>query len=339
MPTKRAPLTKYPCDLHCHTTRSDGYDSPQELIDHAAGLGMVAIAITDHDITPPDHIQMDNGQIVDIYEYARSANVILVPGYEFSTDTWVDEVHICGYFLDWDHPDLVREVEAAASSKSEAYFKLCMQLTDAGMPVDWETDVLFYLDTEGMPAWRLPKEVQRKHIFQAMAARGYAENWRAAKLMVRDNAQLNVHRRKIDPAAAIALIHRCGGIAILAHPYLIDEFIEIPGSPVQSRFNYIEGLITAGLDGIEARYTYDKTTYKGLLTPAEIESEIRSLYGKRLQILSGGSDYHADEKQGGQKPRRLGERGLTVEEFITYFGDEFTGDPHNQNFIDKALHG
>ena len=42
-------------------------------------------------------------------------------------------------------------------------------------------------------------------------------------MLVRDNPELNVPRRKIDPCEAIALIHRCGGIAILAHPYLIDE--------------------------------------------------------------------------------------------------------------------
>ena len=28
--------SRYPCDLHCHTTRSDGNDTPQELIDNAA---------------------------------------------------------------------------------------------------------------------------------------------------------------------------------------------------------------------------------------------------------------------------------------------------------------
>ena len=33
-------LPNYPVDLHCHTTRSDGADTPQELIDRAAGLGM-----------------------------------------------------------------------------------------------------------------------------------------------------------------------------------------------------------------------------------------------------------------------------------------------------------
>ena len=310
---------RYPCDLHCHTTRSDGYDSPQELLDRAVAAGMYAIAITDHDITPPARIQVADSQEIDTRLYAAQHGLILVPGYEFSTDTWVDEVHICGYNLDWNHPDVQAEVRAAAHSKSDAYRELCHRLISLAMPVDWEADILHYTAPDGSPSTRTPDEVQRKHIFEAMAAKGYAESWSAAKLIVRDNPELNIHRRKIDPIDAINLIHRCGGVAVLAHPYLIDEIIQIPGKPLINRSDYIERLIAAGLDGIEARYTYDKTTYKGTLTPEEIESEIRTRYTGRVRILSGGSDYHAGQKKGEKKLRSLGERGLTIEEFKTHF--------------------
>lgn len=53
-------LPNYPVDLHCHTTRSDGADTPQELIDRAAGLGMKVLAVTDHDIRPPREIRICN---------------------------------------------------------------------------------------------------------------------------------------------------------------------------------------------------------------------------------------------------------------------------------------
>ena len=36
-------------DLHMHTTASDGWPSPQELVDHAGGIGLDLIAVTDHD--------------------------------------------------------------------------------------------------------------------------------------------------------------------------------------------------------------------------------------------------------------------------------------------------
>jgi predicted metal-dependent phosphoesterase TrpH len=311
---------RYPCDLHCHTVRSDGNDTPRELIDNAARLGLRALGITDHDIQPPACVPLDEGGEMEIVAYAARRGVTLVPGYEFSCDTHVDDVHICGYRLDWGHPDLLAEVAAAKRSKSDAYEELCRRLTALGMPLDWEADLLHYTAPDGAPAVRDADAVQRKHVFEAMAARGHAKTWSEAKIFVRDNPDLNVSRRKIDPRAAIELIHRCGGTAILAHPYLIDETVKVPGQSPRSRAAYIDDLIAAGLDGIEASYSYDKTTYKGQLTPDEIEARVRRDYAARVRFVSGGSDYHADHKKGAKTVRQLGERGLSVAEFEAIFG-------------------
>jgi predicted metal-dependent phosphoesterase TrpH len=316
-----SPLARYPCDLHCHTVRSDGNDTPQELIDNAARLGLVAVAITDHDVPPPRQLTLADGSTVGSVAYAAQRSVRLILGYEFSCDTHVDDVHICGYGLDWEHPDLLAEVAAAKRSKTDAYEELCRRLTDTGLPLDWEKDVLHYALPDGTTGHRAPDEVQRKHIFEAMAARGLAPTWSDAKLLVRDNPVLNVPRRKIDPREAIALIHRCGGIAILAHPYLIDETVRVPEQPERSRAEYIDTLIAVGLDGVEASYSYDKTTYKGQLTPEEVEQQVRRDYASRVRFVSGGSDYHADHKKGAKRVRCLGERGLTVPEFEAIFGD------------------
>ena len=303
---------RYRCDMHCHTLRSDGNDTPLELIENAAAAGLHAVAITDHDIDPPMTVDLPDGGQGTIVDYAAGRGVVLVLGYEFSCDTWVDDVHICGYRLDWRHADLQAEVAAAKRSKSRAYEELCTILTARGMPVDWEADVLAGI--------RRPDEVQRKHVFEAMAARGHAETWSDAKITVRDDPDLNVRRRKIDPVDAIVLIKRCGGTAVLAHPYLIDEDIRIPDRPTLRRAEYIDRLIEAGLDGIELRYTYDKTSYKGTMTPEQIEAELRSAYAGRVRFFSGGSDYHAGHKKNAKRPRCLGERGLTVDEFEEAFG-------------------
>ena len=313
------PVARYPCDMHCHTVRSDGNDTPRELIDSAVAAGLRVLGITDHDATPSLTVELPDGRGTPSVEYAASKGVRLVPGYEFSCDTWVDDVHICGYGLDWGHPDLLAEVEAAERSKSRAYEELCERLTEAGMPLDWGNDLLHYTAPDGRRARRQPEDVQRKHVFEAMAAKGYTPTWAEAKVLVRDNPRLNVRRRKIDPGEAISLIHRCGGAAVLAHPHLIDEMVAPPDRPAQTREQYIDGLAAAGLDGIEVRYTYDKTSYKGTLTPEQIEAEVRSRYGSRLRMLSGGSDYHADHKKGAKKVRGLGERGLTMDEFDVAF--------------------
>ena len=38
-------------DLHTHTNKSDGTDSPRQLINKAISLGMSVIGVTDHDTT------------------------------------------------------------------------------------------------------------------------------------------------------------------------------------------------------------------------------------------------------------------------------------------------
>ncbi len=307
---------RYPCDLHCHTTRSDGNDSPRELIDNAARAGLAVLAITDHDTVPPENITVDATEMPAV-EYARQRGVQLVPGYEFSCDTWVDDVHICGYRLDWHHPAVLAEVAAAERSKSRAYEELCELLTARGMAIDWERDILSYRQPDGTPARRDPDNVQRKHIFEAMAAKGHTATWSDAKILVQGDPTLNVRRRKIDSVAAIELIHACGGTAVLAHPYLIEETVHRQDGEAMSRSAYIDRLIAAGLDGIEASYSYDKTSYKGVQKPEEIEAEVRRLYAGRVRFISGGSDYHADHKKGTNKCRALGERGISLEAFRT----------------------
>ena len=307
---------RYECDLHCHTNRSDGNNTPQELIDRAASLKMKVIAITDHDVIPPETVVI-NGEEVDICSYAQQQGLVLLRGYEFSTDTYVNDVHILGYGLDWSSALLQREMKRAKLSKSEAYRKLCHLLTEKGMPIDFDHEILRFTDPSGVVHQRDPEAVERKFIFEQMAAKGYAENWGAAKILVQNDPELNVRREKIYPLHAIKLIHDCGGLAFLAHPHLIDEVVEPLGLGKMSRSEYIERLIEHGLDGIEARYTYDKTSYKGHNTVEEIEAEIKAEYGNRL-YLSGGSDFHGS-KPGTIDPREIGEAGISYDEFYRIF--------------------
>lgn len=312
----------YECDMHCHTLRSDGNDTPEQLINSATEAGLKVIGITDHDIPPPLKVS-DGGSELDICEYGRSKGILIIPGHEFSCDKWVEDVHVCGYGLRWSEPDLLAEVDAAAKSKSNAYRELCECLTQNGMPLDWEADVLRWVDQDGAVRKRDPEEVQRKHVFEAMAARGHVKSWSDGKILVQGSPALNVQRRKIEPVAAINLIHKCGGIAVLAHPYLIGEYIERPGEKKCSRYEYVMKLFDAGLDGIEIRYPYDKTSYKGGMTSEQIEVEVRNKFLPKAQVVSGGSDYHADHrKKDAKKIRQLGEKGISMEEFHAGFGKQ-----------------
>lgn len=300
-------LANYEVDLHGHTKRSDGNDSPEEFILHAKERGVKICAITDHDVIPPKTVNV-NGIERNIQEWAREQGVEVLLGIEVSCETWIDDTHLVCFGCDWDDPFFKKLDEFTIESKVRSYRKLTEELTKKGMPVSWKE----VLDNNGNPVSE--SQVQKKMIFELMARKGYFESWSDAKLYVKEAKDLAIKREKPDAVKIIKEAHRTGGYVILAHPYLVTEPVTYQGNII-TRSVYIERLIEAGLDGIEASYTYDKTSYFGKQTPTEIEEEVKQYYGDRL-FISGGSDYHADAKKGVKNPREIGDCGISMNEFL-----------------------
>lgn len=298
----------YACDLHTHTTRSDGADTPKEVISRAALKGIRILAITDHDIVPEEFWTEENGEKINLREYGDSVNVKLLPGMEVSCETEVEDVHIVCLGCDWSHLWFKAMEQAVSESRIVGYRKLVSYLQEDGIEITWAE----VLDNCGHPVEE--EYISKKMIFELLARKGFSKTWSDAKLMIRNTERYRIQRQKPDPKEVIREVHRAGGIAILAHPLLIAEQVEVNGHSM-SREEYIEKLIEAGLDGIEACYTYDKTSYEGNMTNEEAERYIRERYGYKVKIMSGGSDYHADGKKGVANPRELGECGVTEEYF------------------------
>ena len=310
-------IADYPVDLHSHSVRSDGADTPRELIDRAAARGVKVLAITDHDIRPPQEITIrksgnaDGEEFsMDAVDYAWSRGLHLLRGIEISCETTAEDCHIVCLGCDWTDPFFDELEKSVAESKIGSYRELVRRLAADGMAMTWEE----VLDNGGNPVQE--DQVQKKMIFELIARKGYQKDWSAAKLMVKNTPAYQILREKPDPVKVIHEVHRCGGIAIMAHPYLVNEPVSLPGGTMD-RAAYIERLIAEGLDGIEACYPYAKTSYGGTLTPQQIEEEVRARYEGRLAIISGGSDYHADYRKGvrPEKARDVGECGITMEYF------------------------
>lgn len=302
-------IANYSVDLHSHTYLSDGADSINELIENAVDSGLQVLALTDHDLLPPAEIHLPGGGSDSVVSWARSKGLCLLCGVEFSCETGLEDVHIIGLGCRWNNPELRAIAAEIAQSKADAYEETVRRLNERGY--DFTLDELLNFGGRRVELLSL----QKKRIFDFLAAKGFTADWVEAKLLVRDDAYLNVERKKPSAQQVIDTIHQAGGIAILAHPYLIDPIIKINGQNVQ-RWDYIETLIEKGLDGIEARYTYGKTTCKDKRPAAEIWAEVEKKAAGRL-ILSAGSDYHADSKKKLHNPRNLGECGLTMEEFLS----------------------
>ena len=302
-------LAPYECDLHTHTNRSDGADTYEELIDRAVERGLKVLAITDHDVRPLEYLDTDQGK-VSVQEYGRQKGIDIIPGIEFSCNTEVEDVHILGLGCDFSDPGFAEQEAAIVESKVESYSILCDRLTDLGMPVSLEK-----VQTHRGRNIKA-SEIQKKMIFEYMADMGYTSDWSQAKRMVKATPELQVKRRKPEAEDMIRLIKRSGGIAVMAHPYLVEEPVIWKGQEI-SRDAYIQVLMEAGLDGIEGPYTYHKTSYGGHMTPDEIENEIRNRYADQVAFISGGSDYHDDRAKGAaeEKCRELGEKGISYEDF------------------------
>jgi predicted metal-dependent phosphoesterase TrpH len=90
-----------------------------------------------------------------------------------------------------------------------------------------------------------------------------------------------VDKERLEIAEGIALVHRAGGIAVLAHP------------GVDGHRERLEPLIAAGLDGLEIKHP----SHTG-----EDEKRLAALAAHFKLVPSGGSDWHGAM----QGPRVLG---------------------------------
>ena len=289
---------EYPFDLHCHSSRSDGGDTYAELCAVASCRGVRAFVVADHDVMPDLCPQGE-----DLVAFGQKRGAYILPAIEFSCDTHVSDVHIVGIGCDFSDSSFHEFEQEMARSKMGGYKIIVELLAEDGMPITWD-DVLHQngMDIDEMA-------LQGKHIFNAIALCGGAEDWSAAKKMIQTTPRYAaIKREKIDPCKAIEMVRSAGGFAILAHPHLIPEN---PRGGIRAQ--YIERLIEVGLQGIEAAYPYNKTSYRGTSTPEAIEREIRETYAGRL-FISGGSDYHNDAKSGSGNPRLMGEKGVFAED-------------------------
>ena len=101
-------------DLHIHTTISDGVLTPKEVIDEAVKNGVAVISIADHDTI--------DAYTDEIFEYAKSKNIKLIPAVEISTKTKKSGIHVLGY--NFASPSATVSITGASSISSSSSLKL-----------------------------------------------------------------------------------------------------------------------------------------------------------------------------------------------------------------------
>lgn len=267
-------------DLHVHSNYSDGTVSPKDLVSMAVDKGLAAFALTDHDTTKGvDEALLACENVNRTLSCDKHLEVI--PGIEISTEFKKKEVHIVGLFIDHKNRELLEFSKIQIEGREERNKKVCELFQQLGINIAYEDMLESYGDCVLTRAHFADKLVELKVV---------GDRNEAFDRFLGDGKPCHIPRFKVNPAKAIEMIHKAGGIAILAHPILYHLGKE-------QMNELLEHCCLAGLDGIEATYS----TYK----PAD-EREIKSIAKERNLLLSGGSDYHGENKPNIQLGTGLG---------------------------------
>lgn len=240
-------------DLHMHTRCSDGRLSPSELIRHARDSGLHAIAITDHDCVDG----LDEAVAV-----GERLGVQVVPGIEMSVTVGLREAHLLGFFFDPTEPQLVAHLQKYRDIRERRVQGIVNRLGELGVPVTIE-DVLDIADGAVLG---------RPHIAAAVVRNNHAASEQDVfDAYLKEGAPGYVPKPPFPAEDALDMLHRAGGIGVLAHPghWTSDAAVK--------------HLVRSGLDGLE---TVHPSHDYGL------RQYYRSMVRDYGLIETGGSDYH-----------------------------------------------
>jgi len=256
-------------DLHTHSTASDGAFPPAAVVAHAQLAGLAAIALTDHDTV---------GGVAEAQAEGERLGVRVIAGVELSAFEQGRELHVLGLHLAnteaMEH-DLVTFRDTRRTRAEE----IVQRLNRLGVPVT--VDAVLAEAGEGA--------IGRPHVARAIIAGGWVRDQREAfDRYLGAGRPAFVDKHRLEMRDAIAMVHKAGGIAVLAHP-----------GPDGSRAR-VEPLAAMGLDGLEVRHPSHS---------AEDVARLGALTDFFGLVPSGGSDWHGAT----EGPRTIGNQRVPAD--------------------------
>jgi predicted metal-dependent phosphoesterase TrpH len=255
-------------DFHTHTTASDGALSPEELISRARDLGVVQLAITDHDTVAGYRAVADHyTQILQ--------EITLIPGVELSCCWSGATIHILGLGIDCDHPVMVAGLKTMAQARLDRAETIGQRLAACG----FEGALQGALDRAG------DSQLGRPHFAAWMVDQGHVDSFkRAFDKYLGQGKTGDVKSFWPELAEVTGWIVAAGGVPVIAHP-LYYRFTRMKLRRLVTDFKAAGG---AAVEVINGRQTADQTaTLQRLATDFELE-------------VSAGSDFHRDTPYGAQ---------------------------------------
>ena len=250
-------------DLHTHTNKSDGTDSPRELVNKAIAMGLTVLGISDHDTTAG-------------WEEAAQTlrgGLHLVLGSEISCLTHDGiSVHMLGLLFDQEHQQMQIMLEETRDGRLPRMRKMIEKMRAAGIDISMQ-------DVEA--ARPEGSTLGRPHLADALVNKGVISSRdQAFQGMLNNDSEFYVSHAAPTPAEAIAMIRSAGGVAVIAHP-----FASLRGQILQA--SDFQELIDAGLNGIEVDHRDHNPDERQMLRKLARDLDL---------VVTGSSDYHGTGK-------------------------------------------
>ena len=270
-------------DFHMHSIYSDGVKSPEELLRHALDCNLSMMALTDHDEIDGIKALRTAQEQLD-----PEKTIKIINGCEFSADYKDKSIHILGYRFDETNKELRDFIEYFKSKREERIDEIIRRCNNVGY---------FISKDELLKKFPKTQAYGRPHIGQLLIDGGYAKDINDVfKDILRKDSPCYVPKVKIEVPYIIDIIHKAGGLAVMAHPKLV------------SSDEYVVEMLAYDFDGMEVYHTKhnddDVKRYKTLAI-------------KHNLFITGGSDYHGIP---GKAPDKFGDYLVSsenVSEFIS----------------------
>lgn len=256
-------------DLHTHTTFSDGSDAPEELISKAIKSGVSTLSITDHN-TINAYYRLEK----------RPQSLKIIRGVELSASIGGLLVEIIGYGFDLgkmqEFIDQYYDHDKLAKKEKDLFPLIKAKMFELGYKLDpnLEYEPPFCTTAFETELWKHQENLAR---FPEQLAK-------CPELFYRylNDPESELYTFDLsNPSCSqvVEAIHRAGGKAFLAHPYiyLIEDHLELVRKVA----------LISDLDGVEVFHSRHSQEHKNNLLALAKELKL---------LVSGGSDYHGTYK-------------------------------------------
>jgi 3',5'-nucleoside bisphosphate phosphatase len=253
-------------DLHTHSDRSDGTDSPGELVRRAHERGIDVLGVTDHDTTEG---------WAEAAEVGEATGVTLVRGIEVSCSFAGYGVHLLAYLPDPTYAPLDSELRRVLDGRRSRLPATLQRLRGLGIDID----VADVHRVSGETA-----ATGRPHVADALVALGVvADRNEAFERYLGPQGPAYVGRYAADLETMIATVAASGGVTVIAHPWASRHDHTALDETGLARLQAV------GLSGVEVDHEDHRP---------ETRETLRALASRLGLVVTGSSDYHGTGKVG-----------------------------------------